>query len=60
MNSSASGWLDVVKNQVEKLRFGSIQIVVHNSQVVQIETTQKLRFDSAKDKNFSADPAREA
>jgi hypothetical protein len=53
MNSSATEeqktqpWLSVVASQVESLRFGIIQIVVHDSRVVQIDRTEKLRFDKA-------------
>jgi hypothetical protein len=38
-------WVDLVRKQVNSLAFGVIQIVVHDSRVVQIERTEKLRFD---------------
>ena len=41
----ARPWLRVVANQVDSLRFGTIQIVVHDSRVVQIDRTEKLRID---------------
>jgi hypothetical protein len=31
-----SSWLDVVRQQVGSLRFGVVQIVVHESRIVQI------------------------
>ena len=40
-----STWLETVRSQVASLRFGMVQIVVHDSQVVQIERTEKLRLD---------------
>lgn len=40
-------WLAVVKDHVESLRFGTVQITVHDSRVVQIEKTEKIRFDKA-------------
>jgi hypothetical protein len=40
-----AAWLDVVRNQVHSLRFGQIQVVVHNSQVVQVEKTERIRFN---------------
>ena len=43
----AQPWLSLVASQVESLRFGIVQIVVHDSRVVQIDRTEKLRFDSA-------------
>jgi len=37
-------WLDIVARQVATLRFGVVQIVVHESRVVQIERTEKVRL----------------
>ena len=34
---------------LEELRFGVVQIVVHNSRVTQIERTEKTRLQSVKD-----------
>ncbi len=49
--SSASAqppdWLRVVREQVEHLRFGVVQITVHENHVVQVERTEKVRFDKA-------------
>jgi hypothetical protein len=41
------GWLSIVQRQVRSLRFGVVQIVVHNGRVVQIERTEKLRLNEA-------------
>jgi hypothetical protein len=38
-------WLETVQGQVESLRFGVVQIVVHDGHVVQIEKTEKLRIE---------------
>ena len=38
-------WLGIVEQQVESLRFGVVQIVVHENRVVQIEKTEKVRLD---------------
>jgi len=43
-------WLGIVAQQVESLRFGVVQIVVHESRVVQIEKTEKVRLDRARQK----------
>ena len=40
-------WLSLVRQQVRSLRFGVVQIVVHNAKVVQIERTEKLRLNEA-------------
>lgn len=37
-------WLEVVAEQVSKLRFGVVQITVHDERVVQIERTEKIRL----------------
>jgi hypothetical protein len=37
-------WLELVRRQVGSLNFGIVQIVVHDSRVVQIERTEKLRL----------------
>lgn len=37
-------WLAIVEEKVNQIRFGVIQIVVHESRVVQIEKTEKIRL----------------
>ena len=37
-------WLAVVQQHVDSLSFGVVQITVHESAVVQIEKTEKIRF----------------
>jgi hypothetical protein len=37
-------WLELVAEQVSNLRFGVVQITVHDARVVQIERTEKLRL----------------
>ena len=38
-------WLNLVAKQAGSLRFGTIQIIVHDSKVVQVERTEKFRLD---------------
>jgi hypothetical protein len=38
------GWETVVRQLVSTLRFGVVQITVHESHVVQVERTEKVRF----------------
>ena len=38
-------WLELVRRQVNSLRFGVVQIVVHDSQVTQVEKTERVRLD---------------
>ena len=39
------GWLSIVREKVESLRFGVVQIVVHDAKVTLIERTEKTRID---------------
>ena len=47
ISSSEGNWLEIVERQVRALRFGSVQITVHEGRVVQVETSVKVRFDKA-------------
>ncbi len=38
-------WLDVVREHVASLHFGVVEIVVHDSRVVQIDKTERLRLE---------------
>jgi hypothetical protein len=44
---SERDWLELVREKVQSLRFGVVQIVVHDSKVTQIERTEKTRLDGA-------------
>ena len=46
-------WLEVVRKKVEDLRFGSVQIIVHEGRVTQVDSLEKTRFPSARDENGS-------
>ena len=37
-------WLEVVRRNVAHLRFGSVQITVHDGRVTQVESVEKTRF----------------
>jgi hypothetical protein len=42
--TSLPEWLTVVQDKVKSLRFGVVQIVVHEAKVTQIERTEKTRL----------------
>lgn len=44
-------WLDIVRQKVESLSFGVVQIVVHDRKVTQIERTEKTRLDAIPSEN---------
>ncbi|GAX88732.1 YezD family protein [Effusibacillus lacus] len=37
-------WIDRILNALQDLEFGSVQIIVHDSKIMQIERTEKLRY----------------
>ena len=43
---SLPDWLALVREKVEGLRFGVVQLVVHEGRVTQIERTEKTRLPS--------------
>ena len=42
---ASQDWLEIVREHVNSLRFGVVEIVVHESRVVQIEKTERVRLD---------------
>ena len=46
-DAAAGAWEREVVEPVRALRFGSVDIVVHEGRVVQIETRARVRFDEA-------------
>jgi hypothetical protein len=51
--SSIPSWLKLIQEAVESSDFGTIQIKVHGGEVVQIETTRKIRVSSQSTRNPS-------
>jgi len=45
---ASADWLELVREKVQSLRFGVVQIVLHDSKVTQIERTEKTRLQSVK------------
>jgi hypothetical protein len=45
VSKNNTDWEEIVRKQVKSLRFGVVQIVVHENRVVQIERTEKVRLD---------------
>lgn len=41
-------WLELVRQQVDSLKFGTVQITVHDSHVTQVERLEKVRLDRPK------------
>jgi hypothetical protein len=47
-DSNLPSWLELVREQVVSLKFGTVQITVHDSRVTQVERLEKLRLDRPK------------
>ncbi len=43
---SNEDWLTIVRQKVESIRFGVVQIIVHEGKVTQIESTEKTRLEA--------------
>ena len=56
MNTDQPDWLTIVREKVETLRYGVVQIVIHDSQVTQIERTERTRIESRPNRHFSDRP----
>ena len=39
-------WLAIVREQVERLSFGTVQITVHNGRVTQVDATVRTRLET--------------
>lgn len=48
-SSAASDWISLVREKVEGLRFGVVQLTVHDGRVTQIERTEKTRLPAGRD-----------
>ena len=48
-------WMQIVRDRVSGLRFGTVQIVVHDGRVTQIERTEKVRLSA--ESSPDGDPA---
>ena len=44
-SGSDAKWLELVVQHVKSLRYGVVEIVVHDSRVIQIEKTERVRLD---------------
>ncbi|MCA0756035.1 YezD family protein [Paenibacillus sp. N4] len=45
---TAEVWLKRIKEQVTGVQYGTVQITIHNGQIVQIDRTERSRYDAVK------------
>ena len=43
-DASEHEWLELVRQQVRNLKYGVVQLVIHDGRVTQIERTEKVRL----------------
>jgi hypothetical protein len=43
------GWVALVREKVASLRYGVVQIIVHDGRVIQIERNEKTRLQTGRD-----------
>jgi hypothetical protein len=48
--SAEPEWLEIVRAKVRDLRYGVVQLVVHDGRVTQIERTEKTRLGAERDR----------
>jgi hypothetical protein len=46
--SDGEAWIEVLNTYMQDIKFGVIQITVHDGKVVQVERTEKVRFQQPK------------
>lgn len=44
-NDWDASWLDRIAESLAGIKYGSVQIVIHDGKIVQIERTEKRRYD---------------
>ena len=49
-HGEAPDWIAIVREKVESLRYGVVQLVVHDGRVTQIERTEKTRLPVARER----------
>jgi len=52
--SETANWLELVRKNTSSLQFGSVLITVHESRVVQVEKSEKVRLDALVRSNRSS------
>jgi hypothetical protein len=43
MNAASEVWVDLLRQKVARMRFGSVHVTIHEGRVTQIESTEKTR-----------------
>jgi hypothetical protein len=46
MNASSEAWVELLRQKVGRMRYGSVHVTIHDGRVTQIEATEKTRLSS--------------
>lgn len=46
-------WQEIIQRHVKSLNFGSVEIVIHDSRIVQVEITERFRFDQGRSQGLA-------
>jgi hypothetical protein len=38
-------WLEIIQQRVESLNYGSVEITIHDSKIVELDTTRRFRLN---------------
>ena len=44
-------WVEIIRRKVGAMRFGSVQLTIHDGRVTQVEATEKTRLPAAGDES---------
>jgi len=44
MNATQEPWVEIVRRKVAHMRYGSVQVIVHDGRVTQVDATEKTRL----------------
>ncbi|WP_274361282.1 YezD family protein [Paenibacillus thermotolerans] len=44
-------WVERIKDALKNMRFGSVHIIVHEGNIVQIERTERRRYDTERERS---------
>jgi len=42
-------WVEIIRHKVGAMRFGSVQLTIHDGRVTQVEATEKVRLPAGQD-----------
>ena len=47
-------WIEIIRRRVGAMRFGSVQLTIHDGRVTQVEATEKTRLPAEQDDSRDA------